>query len=347
MEAEKMQINMKAWLYGLINSSERKALPLLSYPGAALKGFKIIDVVKKAQLQAECIKAIATSYPTEAAVTCMDLSVEAEAFGCEIGFKENEVPTVTRGVITDLETVAGLTVPKLGSGRTMEYLKAAEITAGSVKGCPTLAGMIGPFSLAGRLFNMTEIMMAVLTEPGLAQVLVDKCTQFLVEYAQAYKNAGANGIIIAEPAAGLLSPPLCQQFSSVYLQKIVAAVQDDYFMVILHNCGNTVNLVDSMLTTGCMGYHFGNAVDLLKILPQIPWGRIAFGNIDPAGVLKHGSADEVKAKTAALLEQTAIYKNFVLSTGCDVPPGTPESNIAAFFEALDGFNSSIMIGATA
>lgn len=104
--------------------------------------------------------------------------------------------------------------------------------------------MIGPFSLAGRLFDMTEIMLAVLTEPEAAQVLLDKCTQFLTKYAKAYKSAGANGVIIAEPAAGLLSPPLCQQFSSVYLQKVVAAVQDDYFMVILHNCGNTVHLVD-------------------------------------------------------------------------------------------------------
>jgi uroporphyrinogen decarboxylase len=342
-----MQYNMKAWMYGLINSPDRKALPLLSYPGAARKGFKLIEVVKKAQVQAECIKAIAENYPMEAAVTCMDLSVEAEAFGCEIEFKENEVPAVIRGVVTDVEAVEELTVPKLGSGRTIEYLKAAEIAAGSIKDRPTLAGMIGPFSLAGRLFGMTEIMMAILTEPEHMRMLLAKCTRFLTEYIKAYKNVGVNGIIIAEPAAGLLSPQLCQEFSSMYLQKIVAAVQDDYFMVILHNCGNTVNLVDSLLTTGCMGYHFGNAVDLLKILPQIPWGRIAFGNIDPAGVLKHGSTAEVKAKTAELLEKTAIYKNFVLSTGCDVPPGTSKSNIAAFFDTLENFNRSIMVGESA
>jgi uroporphyrinogen decarboxylase len=344
MEAKKMQRNMKAWMDGLINSPDRKALPLLSYPGAALKGLSIIDMVTKAQLQAECIKAIVASYPTEAAVTCMDLSVEAEAFGCKIEFKENEVPTVTRGVINDLAAVEELAVPKTGSGRTAEYLKAAELSAGSIKDRPTLAGMIGPFSLAGRLFNMTEIMVAVLTEPEAAQVLLDKCTQFLTEYAQAYKKTGANGIIIAEPAAGLLSPQICQEFSSVYVQKIVAAVQDDYFMVILHNCGNTIKQVDSMLTTGCMGYHFGNAVDMSQIMPQIPGGRIAFGNVDPAGVLKNGDVAEVRTITMELLEKTANYKNFVLSTGCDVPPGTPENNIAAFFAALESFNRSIQNG---
>jgi uroporphyrinogen decarboxylase len=338
---------MKAWMYELINSSDRKALPLLSYPGAALKGLNIIEIVKNAKAQSECIKAIAKRYPMAAAVTCMDLSVEAEAFGCEIQFKEDEIPTVIRGVIDDLAAVENLAVPKPGSFRTTEYLKAAAITADGIKDRPTLAGMIGPFSLAGRLFDMTELMVAVLTEPEQTRILLDKCTQFLVEYAKAYKNTAASGIIIAEPAAGLLSPQLCQQFSSEYVRKIVAAVQDDSFMVILHNCGNTTNLVDSMLSTGSMGYHFGNAVDMYKIMPQIPWGRIAFGNIDPSSVLKHGSAAEVKTNTTAVLEQTAIYKNFVLSSGCDVPPGTPPSNIAAFFAALESFNSSILIGETA
>jgi uroporphyrinogen decarboxylase len=341
-----MRRNMKAWMYGLINSPERKALPLLSYPGAALQGLKIIDVVTKAEAQAECIKAVAASYPAEAAVTCMDLSVEAEAFGCEIEFKENELPTVTRGIFTDLETVEQVTF-QAGSGRIKEYLRAAEIVAGSIKDRPVLAGMIGPFSLAGRLFDLTEIMVAVLHQPEETRILLDTCTQFLVEYAQAYQKIGAGGIIIAEPAAGLLSPQLCQEFSSVYIQKIVTAVQDDDFMVILHNCGNTTHLVEAMLSTGCMGYHFGNAVDMLKVLPRIPWGRIAFGNIDPAGVLKNGAVAEVRDSTMDLLVKTANYKNFVLSTGCDVPPGTPEANIAAFFAALDSFNRSIVTGKSA
>lgn len=74
-------------------------------------------MVKKAEAQAECIKAVAANYPMEAAVTCMDLSVEAETFGCEINFKENEAPTVTRGVLAGLAKVADLAVPKPGSGR--------------------------------------------------------------------------------------------------------------------------------------------------------------------------------------------------------------------------------------
>lgn len=31
------------------------------------------------------------------------------------------------------------------------------------------------------------------------------------------------------------------------------------------------------------------------------------------------------------------YKNFVISSGCDIPPATPWENIDAFFEAVNEF----------
>lgn len=170
---------------------------------------------------------------------------------------------------------------------------------------------------------------------------MEKATSFLIAYAQAFKDVGANGIIITEPAAGLLSPLMCALFSFEYIKKIVDAVQDDHFMVILHNCGNTKKLVTSLLSTGAMGFHFGNAISMLDILPQIPWGRIAFGNIDPVSI-KNDTPEEIRNKVWDLLTKTAIYKNFVLSTGCDVPPGTTLDKMDIFFQTLEQFNSSIL-----
>jgi len=336
----KMKRNMKDWMNDLLNSTERKALPILSFPGAELIGTDVFHVVSDAEMQYKCIKAISEKYPSIVNVTPMDLSVEAEAFGCEIKFTENEVPTVIKGVISDIDEAENLSIPNVGDKRTSVYLKAAELAAENIKERPTFAGMIGPFSLAGRLFDMTEIMVAIMTEEEKSHILLKKCTQFLVEYAKAFKNAGANGIIIAEPAAGLLSPQHCQEFSSQYVKQIIDEVQDDFFMVILHNCGNTVNLVESLLSTGAKGFHFGNAVDMGKILPQIPSERIAMGNVDPASVLKNGSVDDVREKSKELLLKTAAYKNYVFSSGCDIPPGTPQKNIQAFFDALDEFNKA-------
>lgn len=337
-----MKINMKKWLFNIINSTERKALPIMTYPGLKMTGRTINEVISNGEHQYECMAALADKYDSIASVTIMDLSVEAEAFGSPIKYAENEVPSVSAKIVEDDASIKALKVPKAGDGRTSVYIKAAGLSAKMIKDRPTFGGAIGPFSLAGRLFDMTEIMVGLMTEPEMVHKLLDKCTEFLIEYAKAFKEVGANGIIIAEPASGLLSPANCTEFSSGYVKRIVDAVQDDYFMVILHNCGNTKNLVTSLISTGSAGFHFGNAVDMRDIMPQMPWGRVAFGNIDPARTFKNGTVDDMKEKTWELLNNTANYKNFVLSSGCDVPPGTPVENVEAFYDTLAEFNRNVL-----
>lgn len=337
-----MQTNMRKWMFGICTSIERQAMPIMTYPGLELAKTNVLEVVRYGEAQFKCIEALASKYPSAGAVTTMDLSVEAEIFGSPIKFSQTEVPTVSARIIKDEDSARALKVPKVGEGRTGAYITAAKLAAKYVKDRPIFGGEIGPFSLTGRLFDMTEVMVALLLEPETVHIVLEKATSFLIEYAKAFKEVGANGIIIAEPAAGLLSPAQCEEFSSKYVQRIVEEVQDDYFMVILHNCGNTKNLVHSMIGTGAMGFHFGNAVDMSDIMPQIPWGRIAFGNIDPATIFKNGTVEDVRAKTWELLEKTFSYKNFVLSSGCDIPPGTPIENMEAFFTKLEEFNSAML-----
>ena len=84
------------------------------------------------------------------------------------------------------------------------------------------------------------------------------------------KERGAAGVIIAEPAAGLISNEDCSEFSSKYVKEIVDKVQDDHFMVVLHNCGNTGHCTQAMLEAGAMAYHFGNKIDITEALKQCP-----------------------------------------------------------------------------
>ncbi len=330
-------MNMKQWKDKIIADSSLYPIPIITFPGLHLTGKKVIDVVTNGPEQANCIEALAKRYNSLAGVMVMDLSVEAEAFGANVIFSDNDVPTIGSRLLSNHEDIQALSVPKVGAGRTSEYLKAAQIASKKIRDRPVFAGIIGPYSLAGRLFDMTEMMTLVYIEPEAAHELLVKCTSFLVEYAKAYKSKGASGVIIAEPAAGLLAPDICHEFSSVYVKTIVDAVQDDDFMVVLHNCGNTVTLVPSLLTTGAMAYHFGNAVDMSEILPQIPEGILAMGNIDPAGTIRMGNPETVKTKTIELLDKCAGYNNFVVSSGCDVPPGTPLENIDAIYQAVAGY----------
>ncbi|NTV89388.1 MAG: methylcobamide--CoM methyltransferase [Clostridiales bacterium] len=335
-----MKRNMYNWLQELSGFGNNNSLPLITYPGLELSGKKISEVIANGKDQFECIQALANKYPTAATVTIMDLSAEAEAFGSNIRFSDHEVPTVIGSIINDQEAAEKLQVPEVGAARTGAYLETCRLAAKGIVDRPVFGVHIGPFSLAGRLMDMTEIMIAMMEEPEIVHIVLEKCTHFLVEYAKAFKATGVNGIIIAEPAAGLLSPLKCHEFSSKYVKQIVDAVQDENFIVILHNCGNTVKLIDTLLSTGSRAFHFGNAVNMTDILPQIPKDRVAFGNIDPSSIFKNGTTEDVKNAVTKLLEDMKPYDNFVLSSGCDVPPGTPLENLDMFFDTFASFNKS-------
>ena len=162
----------------------------------------------------------------------------------------------------------------------------------------------------------------------------------MISYILEYKKNGANGVVMAEPLAGMLSPALAAEFSSEYVKKIVDAVQSDDFILIYHNCGNNVLLmIDSILETNAAAYHFGNAIKMADMLTKVPENIVVMGNVDPAGQIKEGTPESVKNATKDIMSECCSHSNFVISSGCDIPPASSWNNIDAFFEAVKEFYS--------
>ncbi len=333
-----MKRNMKQWIHMMQEDKVKKALPILSFPCISLLGITVRELIADSRSQADGMRLIAEHTKAAASVSLMDLSVEAECFGAEVRFSDSEVPTVTGRLINGMGEAMILEVPEVGSARSGIYIDAIRRAAGMITDRPVFAGMIGPFSLAARLLDVSEIMMDCYDEPEMVHLVLEKCTDFLIAYAEAYKDAGANGIMLAEPVAGLLSPVLEAEFSAPYVKKIVEAIQDDSFLLIYHNCGNnTVHMTESILTTGAAAYHFGNSIDLSEMLERFPADTLVMGNVDPAGVLRMGTSETVRTATLDVMEKCCGYPNFVISSGCDIPPLTPWENINTFFETVDEF----------
>ena len=332
-----MKRNMKQWIKEYIDNPHKKAMPILSFPGVQLMNSTVMELVQKAELQAECMKTVAEKFEAGAAFSLMDLSVEAEAFGSTVQYNENEVPTVPEALVHNEEEAQALPVPKIGEGRTGECIKGIRLACEQITDRPVFAGMIGPYSLAGRLLDMTEIMIMCYEEPETVELVLEKATQFLIEYARAFKEAGANGIAMAEPAAGLLSPSLIEEFSNPYVKRIKEAVEDDNFIVIYHNCGFVVPLMQQIKELEMAAYSFGNAIDIEEALLVLPEHVMVMGNIDPAGILRNGTVEQVKEETNEILKRCGEYPNFIISSGCDIPSQAPIENLEAFFETVKVF----------
>lgn len=114
-------------------------------------------------------------------------------------------------------------------------------------------------------------------------------------------------LILLDPTAGLLSLQQYQMYARPYIEEVAVHVK---IPVILHVCGQTTAIIDT-----------------------IPDTMVVMGNIDPVGVMLQMDEVSVERKTCALINAMRSHRNFIVSTGCDVPRATSLKNVEAFMYA--------------
>ncbi len=329
-------MNIREILWNAARSDEQRALPILSFPATQKLNVTVEQLVNDSELMAQAMKIVSDETNTLAAVSMMDLSVEAEAFGASVKFSKDEVPAIIGQLISDEDEANELEVPTLDAGRAKLYIEGVRLAKQRITDKPVLAGMIGPYSLAGRLMDVTEVMYFCYDEPETVHVVLDKAVQYLIQYGKAMREAGADGILMAEPLTGILSPAMAEEFSMPYVKRIIDALQDDDFAVLYHNCGNSVSsMLKPIFEQGAAAYHFGNAVSMEQVMKEAPEDALCMGNIDPSAQFAHGTPESITAATKELIEKCGGYRNFVPSSGCDIPAHSSWDNIDAFFKALE------------
>jgi uroporphyrinogen decarboxylase len=333
-------------------SPHRLSMPIGAYAGLAVTGGTVRDVVSDPAAQVAAVLALHERLGTPFLLTAMDLSAEAEAFGSSVRLTDGEMPALLGRLVTTAAQVERLAAPTPGDCRTRVHLDAAAQLVGasperqgaasperqdaSAPGAaaPVLGGLIGPFSLAARLFGVAEALEATLSEPDTILSLLEKVTPFLIDYALEFRRIGAAGVVMAEPAAGLLSPNGLARFSTPFVARIVDATQDATFAIVLHNCGAKIVHLDRIIECGAEIYHFGAPMDLPAALARVDGRAVLCGNIDPS-FIHAGPPSAVRAEARRLLAACAGNSAFVLSSGCDLPPGTPLENVEALCAAVN------------
>jgi len=102
---------MSALIDLVFHSDGRFTMPILTYPGAPLVGATVRQMVTDPKALFEVLAALHRKFATPVVLTAMDLSVESEAFGCEVAFADHEVPTVVGRLVTTRGAAERLAVP--------------------------------------------------------------------------------------------------------------------------------------------------------------------------------------------------------------------------------------------
>lgn len=320
------------WFDSYLLGLATQAVPCLFYPAVAASGQAVGDVLADADKQAAILVAIAERYPTGAVVRMSELWCEAAACGAPCSFGERDFPAVT-GTAVDAEALDEFVFPDPVNEITEPMINAIALTAPEA-GKPIFAGATGPFTLGTVLAGSEDFLVAAISEPETVAPFLDRATVFLGEYILRYKEAGAAGVLLAEPSIAMIAPDMAEELSNALVRRIVEKVQDDDFAVIYHNCGDVAAHLPGIARLGARGYHFGDAFPLEAALAAMPRDSLVFGNIHPA---KFTTQKEHVMEAAArnLRQGCAAHANFVPSSGCDLGPGVVESMLDAFFAGCE------------
>jgi len=305
-------------------------IPLLDAPGIQLSNTTLRENLTDWAVQFNTIRILIDKFQPDGIFPFMDLTVEAEALGLEINFPENENPSVRNHSLKTEEDLRVLKLRYKGiSGRMPVFIKAVENIAKNfhiIKG----AYAIGPFTLAGELMGVSELCMKVILNSELVHSFIEFSTYVIKDYVKALLDAGAETVAILEPSAVMLSPAQFEEFSGRYFSYLA---EDLKAPLILHICGNSTHLLKKMSNIGAFGLSLDSPVNLREASNIIPNSVVLIGNLDPVGIFLQSTPEQVAKATMDLLGQMEGIKNFILSSGCDLPAVTPLENIEAFVKA--------------
>lgn len=315
----------------------RIVVPLVGFPGCDLTGYSIKVTQQNHGVHFACIDELVKELEPDAVFILMDLSVEANALGLPVRFPTEESSTVELHPIhelSDLETYRKINI--LWDARVQSYIKTVEMMSISLpKNVLVGAYVIGPLTLAGLLESAQQVAIDSVMDEAKLEGLCEFATGIILEYTRSLVNAGADIICVLEPTGAILGPKGFHKFSACYVRHIMESYKYSGVDTVYHVCGNTMHLVEEMGMSGVNAISLDSpetGIDIKKAIEMVPRDVVIMGNVNPTVVLKDGSVEDVKRETIKLLKDMRSYPNFVLSTGCDLPPGTPLENIKAFME---------------
>lgn len=317
-----------------IKQNRKQTLPLFTYPVAKHLRIPVDILLKNSNKQIEVMHFIENNFPTSFCLTPMDLTLEAEHFGVDINYYSNQLPEIGNPVLNSLADIDNLTIPSLDHGRIVETFKTLKNVKSNI---PVIASITGPLTLATLLIGFEKMLEYLAIYPRKIDLLLQKVTKFIKQYVKELKFSGANGLMISEPLSTELSFLQAKVLSTKYINEIINEVTDENFYIIYHNCGNVLNVRESIKSIHADIYHFGNLVDIEETLRYLTIDKIVMGNIDPVAVIQNGDSKLIVEKTEQLLYQLSNFPNYVISTGCDLPLNTKIDNLKTYCNTVIKF----------
>ena len=313
--------------------------PLLMSFAASCLGITYREFASSGHALAEAQLRTRELFAIDAITACSDAFRVSADLGGDIVFPENTPPYLARPLVRGEADLGRLTPPDVsrpGSRMADRALATREMVRAAGSDCLVLGWVDMPFAEACSLCGVSEFLTMLHDQPALAHRILNFLTGIVVDFGRLQLEAGAPMIGAGDAAASLVSPAMYREFALPYEQRVCAAVHAAGGLVKLHICGNTRRLLTAMVTSGADVFNVDHLVEF-PIACEVYGGAAECfkGNLNPVADMLQATPERCAQLARERLQQ-AQGKRYMLSPGCEVPPGVSVEVFQAFCQATFG-----------
>ena len=299
-------------------------------------GYTVMDVFKNPEKGVDAQLKTAAILNFDAIESFWDWYCILGPLGCEMQIEDKGSPMVLdTPPVKDPEALKNMEIPDFRKDwRVDSALKSAALLKEKAGDYYLFGTFLGPFSLAGMLAGLQNLLLETIERPDFVHDLMDFSKEVLLKQAEIYAPY-LDAIMYCDPSASgdLISPKTTETFLIPCFKELNRKTKHLGIDVLNHICGNTTGALDLISGLEADAFSIDFKVDLTVASEKLSERMALIGNIEPALLLDAESAEIEKLSHQALSK--AGQKGFILSPGCDVPLGSPVENAKALIDVVN------------
>jgi len=261
-----------------------------------------------------------------------------EALGCQIVVPEDDIPDIKAPIVKQAKDIDKLFVPNPNKdGRLPVALDCIQILKKEVGDkIAIMTGLAGPFSIAGNLRGVNQIMVDVKQEPDLVKDLCEITTEACTKYGQAILDSGADVLFLVDALAApeFVGPTVWNEIIFPYHQKLAKKLNQN--PIIYHTDVGVHLVLDNVTKLDINAIEPEDTEDIGKLREMVGEDTVLVGVVGPIP-LRSEKPEELKQRVQKIISQGRSPKGRIFFYTGMVPLDTPFENLKAVVDEVKQF----------
>ena len=315
-------------------------IPVLHVAAVELIGATIGDYAAAPRTMADTVIAAYRRYGLDGVQLSLGVATEASGMGSSVVEAPDSLPKVVKPAMVEPGDLGGMTPPDPWmDGLMPRFLEGLRLTLDEIgQDACVMAVIRGPMNIASQIRGIQALMFDLIDRPDYARELLGFCTRVALVMGKAVMQLGAHVVVIGEAicSPAFISPTFYRQHVWEWHRQLCSDLRAaGDAATLMHICGDIRPILPDIASTSADIIDVDWQVSIAEARDLAGEEVVLRGNLDPVAALHDGSPELVDRLSRIALGEAGPQGRFILSSGCDIPPGTPSENIEAMVAAAN------------